>query len=304
MQPAGRTLSHDTAATVVGIDAGGTRTRALARRGDAVIHTGIGGPGNPLSTTQAQLTRSFHDALDGCPDPVIVAVCAAGAAGDRGRGRIERLVSNRFPDATVVVAPDYVAALMAAGPAADVVVVAGTGSIVCSRATNGAPRVSGGHGWIIGDHGSAARLGRLVLDHHCATGGAAASLAAGIEEVYGTSEPARLVAALHVSDAPAAFLARAAPVLTAAAEHDQPWADRALERQMHALAATTAEHVDCWSHAAPRVALCGGVWSSAVARRAFERALVRRTPGASIIACAATPTEGAVALALEQIDAR
>jgi glucosamine kinase len=292
-------VAGGTAPVVVGIDAGGTRTRALARHGDGVVHQGEGGPGNPLSTSARHLARSFAEALDGCPDPAIVAVCAAGAAGADGRGRIERLIRQRFPGVTVVVAPDYVAALMAAGADADVVVVAGTGSVVCSRADAGTARVSGGHGWIVGDHGSAARLGRSVLDHHCAAAGVDATLAAAMHTAYGTSEPARLIAALHGSEAPAAFLARAAPVLTAAALDGHPWAIATLDRQMQALAVTTCAHVERWSHPAARIALCGGVWRSAAARVAFERAIVRRLPRASVAACATTPTEGAVALALE-----
>lgn len=186
------------ATVIVGIDAGGTRTRALARHGDTVVHEGTGGPGNPLSASAAQLARSFGDALDGCPDPAIVAVCAAGSAGADGRGRIERLIRERFPGVTV---------------------------------------------------------------------------------------------------------ARAAPVLTAAAEDGHPWATGTLDRQMQALAATTCEHVDRWSYLEARIALSGGVWDSAAARVAFERAVVRRLPGASVALCAAASIEGALALGLEHLAA-
>jgi N-acetylglucosamine kinase-like BadF-type ATPase len=283
---------------VVGIDAGGTRTRARAVIGDAIVHDAAGGPGNPLSTSLAQLARSFDDALAGCPDPAVVVVCAAGAGQPRGRGRIERLVRRRFPDATTTVRPDYVAALMAAGTDVDVVVVAGTGSVVCRRASasaSGELSISGGHGWILGDHGSAARLGRIALERHCATPAAAA--ADSVERTFGTRDPSRLIAALHASNSPAAFLARAAPLLTAAAEDGKPWATVALERQMHALAATTADHVDRWSHAAARIALAGGVWRSPAASAAFERAVAERLPGASVALSAAPPIDGAVALA-------
>lgn len=273
-----------------------------------VVHDGMGGPGNPLSTTKEQLARSYRDALDGCPDPAVVAVCAAGAAGTVGRERVERVVRERFPAAMIVVAPDYIAALLASGRDGGVVVVAGTGSVVCSRSADGEARVSGGHGWIIGDHGSAARLGRLVLDRHCVAAAAAAALAdegmlaAGIEEVYGTSEPRRLVSALHASDTPAAFLARAAPLLTGAAARADRWAVQALDWQMGALAGTTSAHLDHWSHPAARIALAGGVWSSPAARRSFERALARQTPGATVVAGTLSPIEGAVALAREHLE--
>src|SRR5262249_47577599 len=72
---------------------------------------------------------------------------------------------GRSPGADSQGAPDYVAAFLAAPRGTDACIVAGTGSVVCSRAADGGYRVSGGRGWILGDHGSAARLGRAALEH-------------------------------------------------------------------------------------------------------------------------------------------
>ena len=66
------------------------------------------------------------------------------------------------------VAPDYVAAFLAAPPDSDLCIVAGTGSVVCSRAVDGSFLISGGRGWILGDHGGAARLGQAALEHYVA----------------------------------------------------------------------------------------------------------------------------------------
>ena len=239
-----------------------------------------------------------------------MAVCAAGAAGAVGRERVERIVRERFPAAMIVVAPDYIAALLASGRDGGVVVIAGTGSVVCSRSADGDARVSGGHGWIIGDHGSAARLGQVVLDRHCAAAGSGPAvadegmLAAGIEEVYGTSDPRRLVSGLHASHTPAAFLARAAPLLTGAAARADRWAVQALDSQMGALARTTSAHLDRWSHPAAPIALAGGVWSGCAARRSFERALAGQAPGATVVAGTLSPIDGAVALACEHLERR
>lgn len=294
-----------TTPAVVGIDAGGTCTRARAVANDSVIHDGVGGPGNPQAVSSAQLARSYEAALDGCPDPRVVAVCAAGTGDDDGRRRVERVLQERFPGAEVRVTPDYVAALMAAGPDVDLVVVAGAGSVVCSRSGQGRlANVSGGHGWIIGDHGSGARLGRHLLDRFCADPNVDDATTMGIDRLFGTADRGRLVAELHESDAPAAFLARAAPLLTAAAEHGEPWATMALDREMGALAATTAAHVSRWARPAARIGLAGGVWSSPSARLAFERAIGEAAPEASVARCSTTPLEGAVRLALERQDER
>ena len=206
----------NTTSIVVGIDAGGTRTRARAVADDEIVHDGSGGPGNPLAVSTSVLAQSYRSALDGCPEPAVVAVCAAGAGNQDGRRRIELVLRDRFPAAELRVAPDYVAALVAAGEAADIVVVAGTGSVVCSRAAAGRARVSGGHGWIVGDHGSArpprAPCSRSLLRRRQRA--ARRRRAAGVRD----DDPRRLVAALHNSGAPAAWLARAAPLLTAAVE--------------------------------------------------------------------------------------
>jgi glucosamine kinase len=180
-------VMESTTFLALGIDAGGTHTRARAMAGDVIVYDGIGGPGNPLTASDAQLARSYQDALDGCPEPTAIAVCAAGTGAEEGRAKIERVVRTRFPDAEIEVAPDYVAALMAADSDVDVIVVAGTGSIVCSR-PRGNVHCDGGHGWLLGDHGSGARLGREALERFCATG-ADTPLVADIELVFSVSTP-------------------------------------------------------------------------------------------------------------------
>jgi N-acetylglucosamine kinase-like BadF-type ATPase len=98
---------------------------------------------------------------------------------------------------------------------------------------------------------------------------------------------------------PAAFLARAAPLLTAAAERGEAWAATALDHQMRMLAATTSDHVARWSHPAARLGLSGGVWSSDIACSSFELAVVSAMPRAGVARCSTLPVDGAVRLALQ-----
>jgi glucosamine kinase len=287
---------------LLGIDAGGTSVRARAVVGDTVVHDGVGGPGNPLAVAPDALARSYGDALDGCPDPARVVACAAGAGRGDGRERVERLLSERFPGAAVSVLPDYVAAFMAA-PGSEVVVIAGTGSIVCSRTSDGAFEVSGGLGWIVSDQGSAARLGRALLERHCATGALPPADAAAIERVVGTADPRRVAAAVHAADSTPALLASVAPLLTAAVERGEDWAHAALDAEMGGLAALTAAHVRRCCSTTPeavRVGLVGGVWSAAAASAAFARALARLgVPTGHLTAHDVAPVDGALRLARE-----
>lgn len=152
---------------VVGIDAGGSSTRARAVDRGAVVHEGVGGPGNPIAADRQTLLDSYGAALAGCPPARRVVACVSGAGGAAERDQIRALLTELLPGARIEVHPDYVAAVAAAPDRTDVTVIAGTGSLICSRSTDGTFAVSGGRTWILGDHGSAARLGRALLEWYC-----------------------------------------------------------------------------------------------------------------------------------------
>jgi len=286
---------------VVGIDAGGSRTRVRATRQGAVVYEGSGGPGNPLTADAETVHASYRAALAGCPAAATVAACVSGTRGQAQREQIAGLLAGRFPGADIQVAPDYVAAFLAAPAGTDACIVAGTGSVVCSRAADGSYRVSGGRGWILGDHGSAARLGRAALEHfvnHPAT--VPASFAAAIGEIFGDSDWRSVVRAVQTARNPAPLLARAAPLLTASAQTRQPWATELLDAEMTALAATGARHIEQHIHGAPEVhvALCGGVWASQIALSSLTSALTRASRcQVTVTRSLSDPIEGAVRLA-------
>ena len=295
------TRSDDSQDVVVGIDAGGSSTRARAVRRSILVHEGAGGPGNPLMAGPEIIRASYQAALDGCPAAARVAACVSGGGGDAQRAQIAALLGGRFPDAVVDVAPDYVAAFLAAPPGSDVCIVAGTGSVVCSRAADGSFLVSGGRGWILGDHGGAARLGRAALEHYVAGGcDVPVRFASSVQQIFGDSDWRIIVRTVHAMPNPAPLLARAAPLLTTAAEAGRRWAVEHLAVEMTALAATAARHIE--QHVAGtsgvRVALSGGVWSSLAARSALTAALeqVSRRP-LTVTRSLADPLEGAVRLA-------
>ena len=286
---------------VVGIDAGGSSTRARAIRRGAVVYEGSGGPGNPLTADSRTVRASYRAALAGCPAAARVAACVSGTRGAAQREQIADLLAGRFPAADIQVVPDYVAAFLAAPPGTDACIVAGTGSVVCGRAADGGYRVSGGRGWILGDHGSAARLGRAALEHFVThPADVPASFAAAIGEIFGDDDWRTVVHAVQTARNPAPLLARAAPLLTAAAETQQHWATEQLDAEMTALAATAARHIEQHIRGRPEVhvALCGGVWASQIARSSVGSAL-ERAGGCRVVVTRSLsdPIEGAVRLA-------
>ena len=286
---------------VVGIDAGGSSTRARAIRRGAVVYEGSGGPGNPLTADAQTVRASYRGALAGCPAAARVAACVSGTGSAAQREQIADLLAGRFPGADIQVVPDYIAAFLAAPSGTDACIVAGTGSVVCSRAADGGYRVSGGRGWILGDHGSAARLGRAALEHFVShPANVPSSFAAAIGEIFGDDDWRTVVRAVQTARNPAPLLARAAPLLTAAAETQQRWATEQLDAEMMALAATAARHIAQHIHGRPEVhiALCGGVWASQIARSSVSSALERAGSYRLIVTRSLSdPIDGAVRLA-------
>jgi N-acetylglucosamine kinase-like BadF-type ATPase len=287
-------------AVLAGIDAGGSATRARVVARQRVIYEGAGGPGNPLAADGETLRASYAAALAGCPQPAHVAACVSGAGGQAERRLIAGILAGHFPRAAIEVLPDYFAAWASVPAGTDVVVIAGTGSLVCS----GPPpeyQVSGGRGWLFGDHGSAARIGQSALEWFCdASTVAPAGFAAGLERLFGSSDWRRIVA--HFSSAPdqAAQLALVAPLLTEAVDDGAGWAVRLLDREMTALATTTCGHIERYRPGSSpvRVALVGGVWNSRAAQTAFTTAIKGRCDRPVIVARSlADPVEGAVRLA-------
>jgi N-acetylglucosamine kinase-like BadF-type ATPase len=261
---------------VVGIDGGGSHVRAVAMLGDQVIFRGEGGPGNPLATEHATLVQSYQDALHGCPPPERIGACVAGAGGGVGRDCLTRLLVELVPDASVVVGADYLAALHGPGDY-DLWVIAGTGSIVFS-CVDQAVVTSGGRGWQLGDQGSAARLGRALLEAYVEDPEVDVTLAAEVNAIAGTKEWRDIVHRVQYGSSPAAWLGQFAPILTARAESGEGWALTLIKAELSALASTAARHVRRHSVEATNpvsVCLVGGVWRSTVTADVFRDHLER-----------------------------
>nr|WP_239523999.1 hypothetical protein [Geodermatophilus normandii] len=224
---------------------------------------------------------SYTEAFAGCPVADLVVACVAGAGTLDMRAVVEDVVSSLQPGACVHVVPDYVAAWRAVSPIADVAVIAGTGSVVCTPDDSGGWDVSGGRGWILGDHGSAARLGQALLGWYAESPSELPEwVRSELRTRYGSSDWHWLVRILHEGSAPASLLSRGAPILTALADQRHPRATEILRTEMALLAAMTSQHVTrlLGAEAPLRVGLVGGVWRAPSAVTAFAEALSSQHP--------------------------
>ena len=152
---------------VVGMDAGGTKTRAFAvtRAGD-IVGRGAGGGANLLSSPdpQGSIAAALREALAGrLPDAVVLSCAGGEREADRAKGRAI-LASLLGPDVAVEVTHDAKAALYAGNPAGcGVVLISGTGSIAYGRNDQGDEARCGGWGYLVGDEGSAVWIGQEGL---------------------------------------------------------------------------------------------------------------------------------------------
>src|SRR5213594_116350 len=116
----------------LGIEAGGTRTVALAA-GPRTVRREFG-PANLRLLTDAQLDKHFGKVAKDMPRPAGVAIGMAGARTKADRERIRRAAAKAWPQVPCYATSDLETALAAAAsnsqprPAATVLVLSGTGS--------------------------------------------------------------------------------------------------------------------------------------------------------------------------------
>jgi N-acetylglucosamine kinase-like BadF-type ATPase len=182
-------------------------------------------------------------------------------------------------------------------------IVAGTGSIAFTLDREGNDARAGGWGYLLGDEGSAFRMGLLGLRAACRAAdnvGEPTSLLGILLEKLGSREPRDLIPAVYRGTWDKAFIANLAPVVLAAAASGDRVATAIFESEVRELAKTAAGAVAAGG--LPRdnlpVALTGGlVIENAMYRDRFLEELkgCGVTPGP--VGLVDDPVVGAVVLA-------
>ncbi|WP_051138195.1 N-acetylglucosamine kinase [Streptomyces canus] len=181
----GNYLNHDvrdSGALVIGLDAGGTRTRAVLAAADdgRVLGESTGGPGNAMTVHVPQLTDHLTEALaQVVPEAArarVVAVtggfagATAASGDDPGTGRARTALTEALrrlgvPTGRVGVCSDIEAAFAAAPgtPSEGLALVAGTGAVAMRITGRHATTTVDGDGWLLGDEGSGFWIGRSAV---------------------------------------------------------------------------------------------------------------------------------------------
>ncbi|MDW4547752.1 BadF/BadG/BcrA/BcrD ATPase family protein [Defluviimonas sp. D31] len=152
---------------LIGLDGGGTSSRAALRLGSGKRVDVIGGPAN-VSDFAGAMARIAHllshlAEAAGLPEAALRrAVAHVGLAGVMDGAMADR-VAARLPFARVTVTDDQPTTIAGAlGPDDGAVAAIGTGSFI-GRQTGGRIRSVGGWGFALGDQSSGAWLGRRLL---------------------------------------------------------------------------------------------------------------------------------------------
>ena len=157
---------------VLGVDAGGTHTRALVLAGEGRTGMGQAGPANWTTLGPERCAHAIAEAAGlalraaGAPASALARVCVsmAGFYPPWHEAEARAAISAALPGPSLRLVPDLIAAWAGAtGGSAGVVLVAGTGAVAYGRDSAGRAARAGGWGPLYGDEGGGYWIGCEAL---------------------------------------------------------------------------------------------------------------------------------------------
>lgn len=298
---------------VIGIDGGGSKTRAMVadEHGGAIGE--VVGPASAVRPGRAEdsarvITDVVRDALASCEMthvvPRVLCVGVSGVGREAERQELWQALVSREIAEEVVIHSDFSVALDDAfGDGPGVLLICGTGSVAFGRGPTGLTARCGGWGPTFGDEGSGAWIGRRALSVVAAASDGRepeTALTGAILTAAQVNEPSELVN--WASAATPATLATLAPVVMSVADAGDLRANSIVslaveELSLHVRALARQLFVD--ERASLPVALTGGMLQrGSTLRRRLEHRLRSAAPGAQIGSEEVIPVRGAVRGAL------
>jgi glucosamine kinase len=301
---------------VVGVDGGGSKTRAtVADEGGA--HLGeVVGPGSAVRQGEVErsadvIAHTVKDALASCEMthvmPKVLCVGVAGAGREPERQALwQALASRELADEVVIHADFSIALDDAFGEGPGVLLVSGTGSVAFGRGPSGQSARCGGWGPVCGDEGSGQWVGRRALSVVTASADGRepeTALVGAILTAAQVNEPQELIA--WAAQASPAQLASLAPVVSSVAEAGDLRANSIISLAVEELVLhvrTLARQLFGDERAAIPLALTGGMLTKGTTlRKRLEHRLKSAVPGAQVRVGEVNPARGAVRSALRYV---
>ena len=301
---------------VIGVDGGGTKTRALLAddRGQRVAEaTGAGstvkhGEAERSAGVIAGVVRDVLEQADKAGNkPRVLYVGVAGVGRPTEREALHEALSTHDLADDLVIDTDFSVALTDAfGEGPGVLVIAGTGSSAFARGPAGATARCGGWGPVIGDEGSGSWIGRRALSVVAAAADGRepeTALTGAVLTAAEVSETSELIR--WASNATPATLATLAPVVLSVADGGDLRANSIVSMAVEELALhvrALARQLFTDERASVPVALTGGLLKKGSSfRKRLEHRLKVAVPGAQVHAAEIDAARGAVHAALRTL---
>jgi N-acetylglucosamine kinase len=300
----------------IGIDGGGTRTRAVVARKDLLpLGRGASGPANaashPLPRVVESVREAASDALlaanlrDALPENVVVGL--AGVDSIRDRQPLLTALEAVFGKGRVLLTSDARIALSGAAldgvDAPAVVLIAGTGAIAFGQDEDGVTARAGGFGPLLSDEGGGyaiARQGLVAVVREIDGRGPPTAIREFLFSTGGVTSLTDLLERIYRSEGGAADVAAYFPVVLAAARGGDAEALRILTQAGRDLAldvVTVVKKLGLESVSFP-VATIGGVFEAGeLVTGSLAEAIRRVAPLARVGPAAHPPEIGAIRLA-------
>ena len=218
---------------LIGLDIGGTATRAALFDGGRPVREARGGSANVQNVTREAAEAALREVLAplaaGPATPVVAG--AGGVDTPRDAAQLEALIRSAGgldPATPVTAVHDTRLLLAAGGHTTGIALIAGTGSVAWGVDATGVERRAGGWGYLLGDEGSGYWLGREAVR---AVVRAGQREPAGLPDAFeravlrhaGAVRPVELIAAFH-GRPERRFWAGLSPVVTDHAHRGHPLA--------------------------------------------------------------------------------
>lgn len=261
---------------VIGIEGGGTKSRAVALSPDRkILGRAQGGgmnlqntPEERLKETLSHLVERFRTRL-GRP----AGLCAGLAGCDRiqDKQKLKGLFKELFPGTPVIAESDARVALYGAfeeGPG--ILVISGTGSVAIGQDGQGRVARAGGWGYLLGDEGSGYSIGREAL--RACLSARKTRLESLVLKAIGVKKTEQVIPWIHAQENVPKTLARVAPLVFQAALRKDPAALEIVEAAASELCDLCFDTAERLNLERPKVVFGGGLLtrSTPLARRLRE----------------------------------
>jgi N-acetylglucosamine kinase-like BadF-type ATPase len=297
---------------VLGIDAGGTKTRALlaTEEGQVVADASAGGA-NLRTHGELAVEKVLHALAEEValragvlPDAVALGIAGAGRPDDADVLR-EILRRIGFRERVVVTNDAHIAFVAGSDRRVGLAVVCGTGSIAWGQSADGRTARAGGWGWRVGDEGSGFWIGERAIRQvlRALDGrGPSTALEASLLSHFAIDRTDRIAKTIYDGEYPRHHVALFAVAVEQAARNGDAVAARILDDAADELALAARSVITRLnlSGAAYDAVLSGGTFR---ALPTLERAVADRlaSPEARVRRLEKEPARGAVTLALEEL---